>query len=462
MTPATAQAPATSREGANGPVSLGRRRWLSAEVQRWTEAQLISEQQGRAIVSQYPDEAALKRRGVVRGVVTLGVLAGAMVVAACLMLVEHNLARLTRYDKTVAVLGVVAAAFAGSMIGYRRGSQVMGEALALLGTLLFGAGLWALADIYHIQGHYPEVFFWWMVGTMVTATLLKAPMCSAAAVVLSGAWAGTEILGFERGNSLFLVFSGLGFVLAYWQRSLVVLVLSQVGLALWLLATGSVIWRLDNQAVYPLVGLGAAYYAVGLGGGAGRRTPRCWQIVGVAAVLAGLVGPSYWRFHQFHHYWLEPDIGAPMTAMGLALLIVVIGYIGGGWAAVRRDWVVVASAVVSTGALGWWLVTSRVDAAWTQHDPAVAWWLAVGCSVLMAGMGIWLVVRGIAGARAVSFFAGIGYVLLVVILRWLELRGDAVSGAMVLLSAALLLTITAYFWNKQNRASPWAREARHG
>lgn len=463
MAPTVAQTSATSCSSSNTkwPVSASRKRWLSAQVERWTQAQLISSQQGRAIVGHYLDDGELRRQGVVRNLVVMGVLAGALLISGCVILLSQHWNSINRYDKTVAVFGVVAAAFAASMIGYRRGSRVMGEALALLGTLLFGGGLWLLGQIYHMHGQYPGVFFWWALGSMVTATLLKSPMCAAAGLVVGGVWAGADILQSARGNDLFLALSAAGFVLAYWQRSLVVLVLSQLGLLLWVAATGMIIWRLDKQVLYLLPALGAAYYGVGLGIGSGRRTSPCWQALGMVAVLAGLAGPSYWRFHAFHHYWLEPAIVPPMVVLGLALLIMALGYIGGGRAALRRDWPVAASALVCGAALAWWLTTSRIDAPWTQHDPAVAWWLAVACNLLMVWLATWLVVRGVAGLRTVSFFAGVAYLLLLAVLRWWDLRDDAVSGALVLLSAGLLLVITAYFWNKRNRPERLMRETSH-
>ena len=43
------------------------------------------------------------------------------------------------------------------------------KSLHLAGTILFGAGIWLVAQIYHIDEHYPNAFFFWGFGAMTMA-----------------------------------------------------------------------------------------------------------------------------------------------------------------------------------------------------------------------------------------------------------------------------------------------------
>ncbi len=78
MAPTTAQAPAATRANAKWRAPLGSRRWLQSQIERWTQAQLISPQQGRGILAHYPDEPALRRQWGMRGVIGLASLAAVL------------------------------------------------------------------------------------------------------------------------------------------------------------------------------------------------------------------------------------------------------------------------------------------------------------------------------------------------------------------------------------------------
>lgn len=44
-----------------------------------------------------------------------------------------------------------------------------GEALILLGTIIYGAGIFLIAQMFHIRGNWPDGFILWMIGTIIMA-----------------------------------------------------------------------------------------------------------------------------------------------------------------------------------------------------------------------------------------------------------------------------------------------------
>jgi uncharacterized membrane protein len=74
---------------------------------------------------------------------------------------------------------IIAATIVFSVTGYwlreRRGMRFTGAALVLLGSIVFGAGIFLVAQIYNLSGNWPDGFVMWSIGAiaMGAATRLK-------------------------------------------------------------------------------------------------------------------------------------------------------------------------------------------------------------------------------------------------------------------------------------------------
>jgi len=81
----------------------------------------------------------------------------------------------------------------------------LAQALLLLGVILFGANVMLIAQIYHIQSHYPNGILLWALGGLLTAYLMPSQPAMVAALALAILWTGMESFGFERIHGAFLV-----------------------------------------------------------------------------------------------------------------------------------------------------------------------------------------------------------------------------------------------------------------
>ena len=73
--------------------------------------------------------------------------------------------------KALKLMVVFAALFVsdgGALWVGRRSPERTGliEGLRLLGTMMFGAGIWSIAQIYHIEEHYPNAPLIWSLGAL--------------------------------------------------------------------------------------------------------------------------------------------------------------------------------------------------------------------------------------------------------------------------------------------------------
>lgn len=60
-----------------------------------------------------------------------------------------------------------------------------GEALILLGSIIFGAGLFLVAQIFNIRANWPDGFVLWMVGVLFLAYVINSYVQYALAIILS-------------------------------------------------------------------------------------------------------------------------------------------------------------------------------------------------------------------------------------------------------------------------------------
>lgn len=85
----------------------------------------------------------------------------------------------------------------------------LSEAALLLGGILFGANIMLIAQIYHIDSHYPDGVLVWGLGALLAAWLLQSKPVFVLSLVLATLWTGMEAFGFHEFHWPFLLVWGL-------------------------------------------------------------------------------------------------------------------------------------------------------------------------------------------------------------------------------------------------------------
>ncbi|MCC7145396.1 MAG: DUF2157 domain-containing protein [Phycisphaeraceae bacterium] len=442
--------------------------WLQTQVKLWVQGALIAEGQGQAILGQYESIEELLRKRNKRAFMALCAVAILMFAVGVLLLISHNWDQIPRIAKVSGIFAAVAAAFLASVAAYGRGSNLWGELLALAGTLLFGNAIWLLAQIFHIEAHYPDGIMWWMIGTLAVAWLVGSRLNGMAAVVLMTVWTGMETGDFQRPNYQYLIFAAAALLLTLRLRAAVMTLLVELSLAFWLMMVAGSCWHLGKDVSYLMGLLGCAYFGVGVIWGEENQRVRSWQLIGVLALLGALIGPSFEVFHRhgdYHYYrYYTPQLWGPLVAGTLLAAVTWWGFAVGGLERLRKDWPVLLAGVVQAILFGMELA-ARNDllASWNiwMGDKGWRMGLAILYSGLMLLTAIWLIVRGVRLDRGISFFAGVLYLLILVLIRWVDLIGDMVSSAILLFMAGAVLLGTAWVWRKRNAILKRDREVIH-
>ena len=143
--------------------------WLDAESRRWVADGALDEPARARILSQYETHTSPHR-----GTMALTLIAVLMCGIGVLLVIGYNWDRISAAVKVAMIMTSVAAAFGGAALAYARRHRTLGEVLAFAGTLLFGNGIWLIAQVLHIQGHFPDAFLWFSIGALSAAVLVES------------------------------------------------------------------------------------------------------------------------------------------------------------------------------------------------------------------------------------------------------------------------------------------------
>ena len=115
-------------------------------------------------------------------------------------------------------------------------APLLGQALLLLGAILFGANIMLIAQIYHIDSHFPNGVLLWSVGALVGAYLIRSQPMLVAAIVLGWLWTTLEIDHFMSRHQThwpFLILWAAFLPLIYRHRFSAALHLALIALLWW-------------------------------------------------------------------------------------------------------------------------------------------------------------------------------------------------------------------------------------
>ena len=170
-------------------------RWLTQQLEGWVAKSLLSREQAGQIRKLYPEPEAALPWGMI-------IFSGIGVVIAGLgiiLLLAYNWQAIPKEVKLAVIFGPLIAFHAVGISLFRGASaprRQLAEALCLMGSMLFGAGIWLVAQIYHIEEHFPNGFLIWGLGVLALAWAMPSLAQALLATVLLGIWGCAEAVGF--------------------------------------------------------------------------------------------------------------------------------------------------------------------------------------------------------------------------------------------------------------------------
>ena len=169
---------------------------LTNEIPAWIEKGWLTQENSTKIVEHTASQEQALSGKLTLVLAILGVL---LLGAGVIMFFASNWQAIPKLGKLALLFGTMWATFA--LAGYwltAQRSPHLGEAMLLLGIIFFGANIHLIAQIYHIDAHYPDGVLLWSLGALLTAWLLNSQAALIAALLLALLWSSMEQWGFDQ------------------------------------------------------------------------------------------------------------------------------------------------------------------------------------------------------------------------------------------------------------------------
>lgn len=312
-------------------------RWLFPEVERWTAEKIISTDQAALIRARYAEPEG----GLSWGLILFFGLGAVVAGLGVILLFAYNWNAIPKFGKLALVFGFIAAAHAGGLRlrageGWR---TRLGEALSLLGTMGFGAGIWLVAQIYNIDEHFPNGFLIWALGALALAWVLESVAHGLLATVLLAIWGGAEAIAFRApvDASTLVLAAGVG-PLAWRLRSALLLAVALAAFY-WLLLCNVAHWGGGAGVFGNALALSVLLIALAKGDGAARFAGAGREVLTFFGWAGFLVCSYLLSFHATTRSllrWSSDEAQAGVIALVYRWLFFILA--ASAWARLLARW----------------------------------------------------------------------------------------------------------------------------
>ncbi len=174
---------------------FGQHRWLRGEIEAWREDGLIDQSLAATLLERYPLSSA--ERG--WGRLVFSAIGAILIGLGVILFFAYNWEELPKAAKLFLVASGLLASHGAGLWLARSGKhpRSLSEGMHVIGTMMFGAGIWLVAQIYHIDEHYPNAVLVWSLGALALAWALPSLTQGLLAVVLICIWSLLEIFDFQ-------------------------------------------------------------------------------------------------------------------------------------------------------------------------------------------------------------------------------------------------------------------------
>lgn len=176
---------------------------LRNELPVWIEKGWVSRTHGDAMLAHYDSG----RDNVSLVSAAFGVLGVMLLLSGVITFFAANWSEMAKLTKLVILFGSLLLVYALAIKPFSHENYPrMWATMLLLATGIFGANIMLIAQIYHIDSHYPNGVLLWSLGALLLAWLVPAQAVMVMAIVLAALWTGMETVGFDHANFAFLLF----------------------------------------------------------------------------------------------------------------------------------------------------------------------------------------------------------------------------------------------------------------
>jgi len=422
------------------------KRDLAKEMVGWVDKDLITTDQAHSICRQYDmDYDSVQNYSIgYRLLVSLGYL---FIGVAVIILLGANWDEIPRELRMGGLVALTLATQAWALRLYVIGKESSATGIFLLGNLFYGASIILIAQIYHLGEHMPNEVFWWALGSLPFGVLLRNTWLTLFSCLLALLWFFMEVsMGFFPALLPIFIVAAV-YVLLKGQPSALLFLTTAGSIGMWVEALLARIWiedrhGFDLHAEHLFVSVALFIFAYAFSQWLHARESGKAKDYGVMLSLWALrFGLVVMLVLCFEEPW-EELIDASWNHLA-SMVAIVTALMGASlWIAWKTDELQVMLPIVAFSVISMATVVFSVD-----EDFAIFYQIIY--NITLVGSGICLIVRGIHGSISHYFFLGVATILLVAFMRYIDLIGDYIGGAVLFMTLAALLLGAAKYWRSQ-------------
>ncbi len=335
-----------------------------------------------------------------------------------------------------------------------------GQALLLLGVILFGANIMLIAQIYHIDSHYPNGVMLWALGGLLTAFLLPSHAAIIAALALATLWTGMEALDFDHIHWWFLPFLAIALLRIERQQWRLALHAALVGLLLWSLFSFFAVidYRSEITVLYLIELFLLCYLALFITGMIMQSTTRLASMGGLVkrySLFAALVSCYILTFpylHRARHWdYYSEDIRTSADPLWIGLILLALTVVVGLalWhrkriTASRRPTYLLWGQGLIAVIVALLLATLFIDG---QYGGIVA----IGFNLLFFAGLVWLIMAGRYEHEPFLINMAFLFFALTLLSRYFDTFWSLMNRSFFFMAGGLILLVGGYFLERGRR-----------
>jgi uncharacterized membrane protein len=374
-----------------------------------------------------------------------------MIGLGVILLFAYNWHAMGKFSKLAVIFSALIAAHLAAFF-LRSRHHVYSESLFALGTMLMGAGIFLVGQVYHLDSHYPNAFLFWSLGALALAWALPSLTQAFMAIVLVITWHLSEVFDFQFANHSALVIVLAGLLPLVWRLNSPIL--ARFISATLFVTLGFTVGTVDgDMVVITLLSTAMVFIAVEsmarLSGSEQRRDIA--RELAMPAILVMVAMMYVMSFGDLVPELLDIDLENPVaaiyffTALGISQAAFFwLLYRGRMSAPVRLAELTVLLALLPT------LLALGAEGGGV---PGISGLIAMGFNLILLALSVWLMVDGARNANRKHMLRGSVLFALLAMARYTDLFDSLVARALVfLLVGAALFAVSHYYQRNKRQA----------
>lgn len=230
--------------------------WLKSQLDIWSGKGILNSEQRNNIENLYvwpkKEQQEKTQKAPISIVTVLEIIGTLLIGLGVISIIAYNWPRIQNYLKLIIIIVTFLSAhlFGLLLLIYKPTLKKTGLSLIFLGNLLYGGGIWLVAQMYHLQYPFAFGFFIWALGVIPFVYILRSKLNFFLALFLFIQWTFTESFGIQRPHLTFLfLLLALLIPLSYYLKSSAGLAVCLICSGIWLLIN-NIFWFGEDVSVY--------------------------------------------------------------------------------------------------------------------------------------------------------------------------------------------------------------------